>query len=501
MKSTVEQLSPTRVRINVEVPFTELQPDFDRAYKQLAQQVRLPGFRPGKAPAKLLEARIGRGAVLEQVVNDALPSRYSQAVTSSDVQPIGQPQIEITKIEDGDELVFTAEVDVRPKIELPDLSALTITVDPIEVTDADVESELESLRARFGTLTGVERAAQDGDFVSIDLSATVDGAEVPEAATEGLSHQVGSGQLLDGLDEAIVGMSAGESQVFTSTLAAGEHAGQSAQVTVTVNSVKERELPEPDDEFAQLASEFDTIDELKASLSDQVARIKRIQQAEKIRGVAIESLLDKVEVPLPEAIVQAQVDEAVHSALHGLEHDEDRLAEALAEQGSSRDEFEADARDNAEKAIKTQLLVDAIADKLEIQVGQDDLTERLVLQSRQYGVEPQQLLQFLQENNQLPAVFADVRRGKALAAVVQGATVKDTAGETIETDEFFGPRQQAETEGAQEETAEEDAKEEPAEEDAKEETAEEDAQEETVEEDAKEEPAEEDAKEETAEDQ
>ncbi|HEX9177699.1 MAG TPA: trigger factor [Mycobacterium sp.] len=455
MKSTVEQLSPTRVRINVEVPFTELQPDFDRAYKQLAQQVRLPGFRPGKAPAKLLEARIGRGAVLEQVVNDALPIRYSEAVTSSDVQPIGQPEIEITKIEDGDELVFTAEVDVRPKIELPELDAVTIEVDPVEVTDEDVDAELESLRARFGTLTGVERAAQTGDFVSIDLSATVDGQEVPEAATEGLSHEVGSGQLVEGLDDAVVGLSAGESRVFTTTLAAGEHAGQSAQVTVTVNSVKERELPEPDDEFAQLASEFDTIDELRASLGDQVARIKRIQQAEKIRDAAIETLLGQVEVPLPEAIVQAQVDETVHNALHGLDHDEERLAEALAEQGSSREQFDADARENAEKAIKTQLLVDAIADKLEVQVGQDDLTERLVLQSRQYGVEPQQLLQFLQENNQLPAMYADVRRGKTLAAVVRGATVADTAGNTVDTDEFFGPREQAEAE-ADETTDDED---------------------------------------------
>jgi trigger factor len=448
VKSTVEQLSPTRVRINVEVPFTELQPDFDRTYKQLAQQVRLPGFRPGKAPAKLLEARIGRGAVLEQVVNDALPSRYSQAVASSDVRPLGQPEIEITKIEDGDELVFTVEVDVRPDITLPDMNTLSITVPPIEVSDEDVGAELQSLRARFGTLTGVDRPAQDGDFVSIDLSATVDGEEVPEASTEGLSHEVGSGQLIDGLDEAIVGLSAGESRVFATTLAAGPRAGQSGQVTVTVGSVKERELPEPDDEFAQLASEFDTIDELRANLADQVRRVKRVQQAEQIRDAALDTLLEQVEVPLPEAIVQAQVDDTVHNAIHGLDHDEDRFAEMLAEQGSSREEFDADNRQNAEKAIKTQLVVDAIADELNVQVGQDDISERLVLQSREYGIEPQQLLQFMQENNQLPAMFADVRRGKALAAVVQAATVTDTDGNPIDTEEFFGPPpgQAAETE-------------------------------------------------------
>jgi trigger factor len=438
VKSTVEKLSPTRVRINVEVPFTELQPDFDRAYKELAKSVRLPGFRPGKAPAKLLEARIGKEAMLDQVVGDAVPGRYTEAVTSSDVRPLGQPEIEITNKEYGEDLVFTAEVDIRPEIELPDLKALKIAVDPIEVTDEEVDTELQNLRARFGTLTGVERAAEDGDFVSIDLSATVDGEDVPEAATEGLSHEIGSGQLIDGLDEAIIGLKEDESRVFTTTLAAGERAGQEAQVTVTVKSVKERELPEPDDEFAQLASEFDTIDELRNSLTEQVQRVKRVQRAEQIRDKALEVLLEQVEIPLPEKIVQAQVDDALHNAIHSLEHDEKRFEEALAAQGSSREQFDADNRTNAEKAVKTQLLMDAIADKLEIQVGQNDLTERLVLMSRQYGLEPQQLLQYLQENNQLPAMVADVRRGLTVASVVQGATVIDTDGNPIDTTEFFG---------------------------------------------------------------
>jgi trigger factor len=439
VKSTVEQLSPTRVRINVEVPFTELEPDFDRAFKQLAQQVRLPGFRPGKAPRKLLEARIGRGAVLEQVVNDALPSRYSEAVTTSEVRPLGQPDIEVTKLEDGEELVFTAEVDIRPEITIPDLEALKIEVDPIEVSDDDVDAELQNLRARFGTLKGVERPVEDGDFVSIDLSASVEGKDVPDAKTEGLSHEVGSGQLIEGLDEALVGLKEGETKVFTTTLAAGEHAGDEAQVTVTVKSVKERELPEPDDEFAQLASEFDTIDELKASLKDQVERVKRVQQAEQIRDKALERLLDQTEVPLPEKIVQAQIDDTVHNAIHNLDHDEDAFAKALEAQGSSREEFDKDNKENAERAVKTQLVMDAIADQLNVQVGQNDLTERLVLMSRQYGLEPQQLLQYLQENNQLPVMFADVRRGLAVAAVVHGATVTDTDGNVIDTTEFFGP--------------------------------------------------------------
>jgi trigger factor len=460
VKSTVEKLSPTRVRINVEVPFTELQPDFDRAYKQLARQVRLPGFRPGKAPAKLLEAKVGRGAVLEQVVNDALPARYSEAITTGELKPLGQPEIEVTRIADGEELVFTAEVDVRPDIEIPDLGALKITVDPVEITDEEVDAQLQALRARFGTLKGVERPAQNGDFVSIDLSAEVNGAEIPDGKADGLSHEIGSGQLIEGLDEAIIGLSEGGSETFTTKLVAGEHAGEDAAVTVTVKSIKERELPEADDEFAQLASEFDTLEALRENLTEQVRRIKRIHQAEKIRDSALETLLEMVEVPLPEAIVAAQVDSALHNAIHSLDHDEVKLAEALEAEGSSREEFDADNREAAEKAVKTQLLMDAIADELDIQVGESDLSERLVLMSRQYGIEPQQLVNLLQQQNQLPVVYADVRRGLAVAAVVEKATVTDTAGEVIDTTEFFGSPDEAEEEAGKEEAGKEEAGEE-----------------------------------------
>jgi len=440
VKSNVEQLSPTRVRIEVQVPFTELEPDFQRAYKELAKQVRLPGFRPGKAPAKLLEARFGREAMLEQVVNEALPSRYGQAVAESEVHPLGQPDIEVTKKEYGQELAFTAEVDVRPKIALPDLSELTVSVDPVGVSDDDVDAELESLRARFGTLTGVDRPVADGDFVSIDLSATVDGEDVPNAAAQGLSHEVGSGRLIAGLDDALVGLSVDESKEFTAKLATGEHAGHDAQVTVTVKSIKERELPEPDDGFAQLASEFDTIDELRSNLRDQVGQVKRAQQAEKIRDATMDALVEQVDVPLPEAIVQAQFDTAIHNALHSFNHDEAKFNEVLAEQGKTREEFETETRSAAESDVKRQLLLDALADELEVKVGQDDLTERLVMTSRQYGIEPQQLFAYLQENNQLPAMLADVRRGLTIAAVVQAATVTDTDGNSIDTHEFFGKR-------------------------------------------------------------
>ncbi|WP_433680193.1 trigger factor [Nocardia sp. CA-119907] len=438
MKSTVEQLSPTRVRINVEVPFEELKPDFDKAYKALANQVRIPGFRPGKAPAKLIEARLGRGAILEQVVNDVLPGRYSEAVTTSEVKVIGQPEIEITKIEDGQELAFTAEVDVRPEIALPAYDDIEVTVDSFTIGDEDIEEQLQSLRQRFGTLTGVERPVQDGDFVSIDLSATVDGEDVPEAATTGLSHEVGSGQLIEGLDEALIGLSVDESKEFTSTLVAGEHAGKEAVITVTVRSVKERELPEADDDFAQLASEFDTLDELKEDLRNRVERVKKVEQAGQIRDKVLETLLEQVEVPLPEAVVQAEIDAVLHDAVHGFDHDEDKLAEALEAQGSSREEFDKDTKESAEKSVKTQLLLDAIAEADNTQVGQEELTERILFQAQRYGLSPEQFIQQVQQAGQLGAVFADVRRGKALAGVVGKVKVTDSDGNTVDTAEMFG---------------------------------------------------------------
>ncbi|MFJ2667174.1 trigger factor [Nocardia fluminea] len=447
MKSTVEQLSPTRVRINVEVPFEELKPDFDKAYKALAQQIKIPGFRPGKAPAKLIETRVGRGAVLEQVVNDALPNKYAEAVETAAVKVIGQPEIEITKIEDGEELAFTAEVDVRPEITLPDYSGIEVSVDSFTIGDDDIEEQLTSLRQRFGTLTGVERAVADGDFVSIDLSATVDGEDVPEAATTGLSHEVGSGQLIEGLDEAVIGLKAGESAEFTSTLVAGDHAGKEALITVAVQSVKERELPEADDEFAQLASEFDTIDELKEDLKGRVERVKKVEQAGSIRDKVLDTLLETVEVPLPEAVVKAEVDAVVHDAVHGFDHDEAKLAEALEAQGSSREEFDKDTQEAAEKSVKTQLLLDAIAEAENTQVGQQELTERILFQAQRYGMSPEQFIQQVQQAGQLGAVFADVRRGKALAGVVGQVKVTDSDGNVVDTTEMFGdPAESAEGE-------------------------------------------------------
>jgi trigger factor len=439
VKSTVEQISPTRVRINVEVPFDELKPNFDRAYRKLAKMVRIPGFRPGKAPARILESRLGRSAVLDEVVQEAVPAKYAEAVTSGEVRPIGRPEIEVTKIEDGQLLAFSAEVDVRPKIDIPAYDSLSVTVDDVEVGDEQVDQQMEELRARFGTLKGVERQVADGDFVVIDLSATVDGEEVEDASTTGLSYQVGSGQLVEGIDQALIGAGAGDTRTFETTLVAGEHAGKQAQVTVTVSSVKERELPAADDDFAQLASEFDTLDELREDLRERLGKVRGMQQGVQARDRVLEALLAATEVPLPQAVVDSEVEVRKHDAVHAFDHDDSRLSEWLESQGQTVEEFDAEVRSGAEQAVKAQLVLDAIADSENIQVSDSELTERIVYQAQRYGVSPEEYLRRAQEAGQLGAIFAEVRRGKAIATVLRGAKVADASGNDVDIEKLFGP--------------------------------------------------------------
>ena len=333
---------------------------------------------------------------------------------------------------------FTAEVDIRPEITVPAFGELAVSVDDIEISDEDVDKQLDELRARFGTLTGVDRPAENGDFVTIDLSATVDGAEVEEARTTGLSYEIGSGQLVEGIDDALIGAAAGETKTFTTQLVAGEYEGRDAEVAVKVENIKKRELPEADDEFAQLASEFDTLDELKADLRERLGRVNKMQQGVQARDKVLEALLEVTEVPLPEAVVAAEVETRKHDAVHAFDHDDDRFNEWLTEQGQTVEEFDAELRTAAEQAVKTQLVLDAVADAEQVQVNDAELSERIVYQAQRFGISPDEYVQRAQQAGQLGAIFADVRRGKALASVVRQATVTDASGNTVDLEELFG---------------------------------------------------------------
>jgi len=445
VKSTVEHLNPTRVKLTVEVPFDELKPHFDKAYGVLGGQVRIPGFRPGKVPARILDARLGRGAILSEVVNEAVPAKYGEAVTEANLTVLGQPDIEVTRIDDGDALAFTAEVDVRPEITLPDLSAVSVTVDDVEVTEADIDEQVEALRDRFAATTPVERAAADGDLVSIDLNAAVDGEILDEATTEGLTYRVGAGDLVDGIDEAVTGLAAGESATFTTVLVAGGFAGREAEVTVTVQSVSERALPDVDDDFAQLASEFDTVEELRADLAEKILRVKNRTQAADARDKVLEALIEVTDIPTPESIVDAEFKSREHDAVHAFDHDEDALTAQVISQGQTREEFDAELRETAVKSIKVQLLLDALAEANQVGVSQEEFAERVLFNSQRQGLQPEEYFSRLQEGNQLAAVFGEVRRGKALAGAVELATVTNTSGEVLDVAALFGIEADVET--------------------------------------------------------
>jgi trigger factor len=432
VKSTVENIGPTRVKLAVELPFAELQPSIDAALKRVGAQLRVPGFRPGKVPARVIEQRVGRAAVLEEAVNEALPKAYSDAMQEAGVQAVGQPEIEVTNLDDGNSLSFTAEVDVRPEITLPDYASMTVKVDDAATNEEQVEEQLDSLRDRFGTLTTVERPIEDRDYVSIDLIAKVDGVEVEGGSATGLSYQVGTGDLVDGLDEVITGAFAGDTKTFPSTLNAGDFAGKDSEITVTINSVKTKELPDADDEFAQLASEFDTLDELKADLRERLGRVAVMTQGAQARDLLIDQLLESTEVPLPESAVKAEVEWREHDVIHQLEHDDARFEEFLAQEGKTREEFQAELRETAEKSIKSQFLLDAIADAEQVTVGDAELTEYLVRQAARYGMPAQEFANELLKAGNLPSVIQDVRRNKALAGVLEKATIEDASGRPVD---------------------------------------------------------------------
>jgi trigger factor len=433
------------------VPFEELKPSLDAAYKKINQQVTVPGFRKGKIPARVIDQRFGRGAVLEEAINDALPKFYTEAVNEGELNVLGQPDVDITEFNDGDELKFTAEVDVRPSIEIPDYSGIEVTVDAIEVSDEDVEKSLEQLRDRFASTSAVERAAAEGDVVVVDLEASVDGEVLGDGIATAVSYTIGSGQLLDGIDDAVTGLSAGGSATFTSTLKGGSAAGKDAEVKVEVSEVQQRELPALDDDFAQLASEFDTLEELRADSRKRLESIKQYDQATSAQEKVLDALIELTEVPIPEKLLKDEIETRTHNLEHhqfpqmGLTWDT-----FLEREGKTREEYDAELETQAVKGIKTQFILDELVNKEKLSVNQEELTEHLVRRAASSGMSPDQFAQAVVEGGQVPMLVGEVARGKALAAVVEAAKVVDSNGEVVDLsddEDEAGSAGEAEAEG------------------------------------------------------
>jgi len=414
VKSTVETLSPTRVRLDIEVPYSDLTGYVADAYTAVSKKVNIPGFRKGKVPAAMIDQRVGRGSVIDEAINSALPEFYAKAAREHSVLVVGRPEVEIKEYVDNEKLVFAVEVDVRPEVTLPDFSKITIEVDDVAVTDKDVDEQVDELRARFGTLNTVEREAKDGDFVTVDLTAKIDGAEVDGGKANDISYEVGSNRMIDGLDAALIGMKAGDVKNFETQLV-GQKDDEKGDVEIKLKAVKERELPPVDDAFAKLASEFDTIAELKADFTERLKRVKSLEQGAQARDLLLKKMIDDLDIPVPDKLVEDEV----HQHLEG----EGRLEDA-----AHRAEVDGEVR----ASIKSDFLLDAIVKAEEVQVNEIELTEYLIRTSQRYGMPPEQFAKQLQDAGQISQLVAEVSRTKALAGVLGRVNVVDKSGNKVD---------------------------------------------------------------------
>ena len=421
MKSALETLSPTRVKLTIEAPFGDLTDHFAKAYKEIAGKVTIPGFRKGKVPTHLIDQRVGRAAILDEAINIAIPALYMEAAREHEVRVIGRPEVDITELVDNEKLAFTIEVDVRPKLDLPSLEGIKLTVDPVEVSEKDIDEQVEALRIRFGTLTTVEKTVESGDFVSIDLIARIDGKEVDGGSANNLSYEVGTDRMIPGLDAALIGLNATESKIFKSELY-GTEVGQLADVEVKLNSVKHRELPPLDDSFAELASEFDTLAQLRDDVKSRLERLKSLEQGTQARDKLLEYLLENTNVPLPEKYIEAEVNAHLEP--------EGRLEDA-----AHRVEVESDVR----KSLTNNFLLDSIVDAEKVDVSEAELTEFIIRSAMRYGMPPEQFAQEVAQAGQISSLVADVARTKALAVILEQCKVVDTKGKAVDLEALRPP--------------------------------------------------------------
>jgi trigger factor len=414
VKSTLETLSPTRVRLDVNVPYAELGAYVDAAYKKVASSINVPGFRKGKIPNAMVDQRVGRGTVMDEAINVAIQDFYVAAARENDVLVVGRPTVDAIDYVDNEKLSFSVEVNVRPEVKLPDFSKISVIVDDVAVTDKDVDEQIDELRARFGTLNTVERAAKNGDFVTIDLTARIDGVEIDGGKANEISYEVGSNKMIDNLDEALVGMAAGDTKTFTSQLV-GQADGETGDVDIVLKAVKERELPALDDSFAKLASEFDTVSELRADFTERLSRVKKMEQGAQARDLLVEKLLADLDIPVPDDIVLDEVNDHLEG--------EGRMEDA---------EHRAEVDSQVRASIKSDFLFDSIVKAEEVQVNEIELTEYLVRMSQRYGMGPEQFAQELQKAGQISQVVAEVTRAKALASVLARISVVDKSGNAVD---------------------------------------------------------------------
>ena len=425
MKTSVESLDPVKVKLTVEVEPKRVKQALDRAARELAKQVDIPGFRPGKAPRRLLEQRFGEGVVTQQAMDDVLSDYYAEALQSEELEPVAQPEVDVETFDEQEGCRFTAEVEIRPEFEPPDHTGIAVTYPEWDVDDEQIVEQLDQLRERFAEVDEVERAAKTGDLITLDLDVEVDGTKLESAAVEDALYEVGSGGVTPKLDEEAVGKQAGDSFSYTDQLPEGypEHGGSEATFHVTVKDVREKTLPELDDDFATTASGFDTLDELKADVRRSLLA-RSIQEAQhELRGRVLEAYLARAELDLPPAMIESEKQQRMEQLEAQAEQYGLAVEQVLEAQDTTLEEFESNAQQQAEQGVKAQLVLDALAREIDIELDPADLDQEIMRHAQQHNMQPEDIAQIIQQQGSLPALIGDVLRRRTIDAIIDAADV------------------------------------------------------------------------------
>lgn len=426
MKTSLEQLEPTKVKLTVEVEPARVQRAFDQAARHLSQDIQLPGFRKGKVPRRLLESKIGKGAIAQHAMEDFLGEFYAEAVQTEDVRPVAPPELDLQHFDEEDGCAFEATIQVRPEIELPDHEGISVTFPDHEVTDADVEEQLEQMRERFAEVEEVDRAARRGDYVTIDLTVRKEGEVIEDATAEDAMYEVGSGGVTPKLDEELPGSVAGQTLTYVDELPEDypEYGGQKVEFTVEIKDVRAKELPPLDDDFAMTASEFDTIDELREDIRRNLRQRRMGEARQTLRSQILEAYLALVDVPLPEAMVEDEAESRLQQIRDQAEQYGLSFEELVEMQGGDPEELTANIHEQSAESVKARLVLEALAEQLDIEAEVPDLEQEIMRHAYQRNVDPSELARAIDEQGSMGVLAGDVIRRKTLDLLVEAAEVE-----------------------------------------------------------------------------
>ena len=430
METTVEPQEGNKVKLSVEISEAEFEPAIDAAFRKIAQEVRLPGFRPGKVPRKILEQRIGKEAARQQALQDSLPEFYAKALVENDVDAIAAPELEVVSGEEQGPITFSAAVEVRPKIRVPGYQGLQVTVDSPEVSDAERDAQIDRLRNSFASLNEVDRPARAGDHVRIDIGGSIDGEPVAGLTANDYLYEVGQGAVVPELDAHLIGSKAGDAIEFDA-MAPGSDT-ERIDFQVAVQAVNEKVLPEANDEWASSASEFTTLAELRADTVRRMAVVKKVQSHLQMRDEVVKALVELVVDDAPASLIDAEVQRRIQDLSHRLSHQGATIEQFLAASGEGQQAFLDGVRGEAETTVKADLALRSVADAEAIDADEVDVVAEIERIATRYKIKPKEARKQLERAYQMPAVQADVRKTKALAWLMEQVTVIDRDGKAID---------------------------------------------------------------------